>query len=81
MLEELAASNLGLIASASVALGEGLTVVTGETGAGKRITEGRKEREERGRTEGSKEGEKEGDAAISTKVSLLSATLLAAYMA
>jgi DNA repair protein RecN (Recombination protein N) len=37
MLEELAASNLGLIESASVPLGQGLTVVTGETGAGKTL--------------------------------------------
>ncbi len=37
MLEELAASNLGLIESASVPLGRGLTVVTGETGAGKTL--------------------------------------------
>lgn len=37
MLDELAASNLGLIRSASVSLGSGLTVVTGETGAGKTL--------------------------------------------
>jgi DNA repair protein RecN (Recombination protein N) len=37
MLEELAASNLGLIKSASISLGEGLTVVTGETGTGKTL--------------------------------------------
>ena len=37
MLDELAASNLGLIESASVRLGKGLTVLTGETGAGKTL--------------------------------------------
>lgn len=37
MLEELAVSNLGLIESASVAFGPGLTVVTGETGTGKTL--------------------------------------------
>jgi DNA repair protein RecN (Recombination protein N) len=37
MLEELSASNLGLIESASLDIGEGLTVVTGETGAGKTL--------------------------------------------
>ena len=35
MLHELSISSLGVIAGARVALGEGLTVVTGETGAGK----------------------------------------------
>ena len=35
MLHELSISSLGVIASARVTLGEGLTVVTGETGAGK----------------------------------------------
>jgi DNA repair protein RecN (Recombination protein N) len=37
VLDELAASNLGLIESVSITLGEGLTVVTGETGAGKTL--------------------------------------------
>ena len=37
MLDELSASNLGLIESASVRLGKGLTVLTGETGAGKTL--------------------------------------------
>jgi DNA repair protein RecN (Recombination protein N) len=35
MLHELSISSLGVIAGARVTLGEGLTVVTGETGAGK----------------------------------------------
>jgi len=35
MLESLTISNLGIIASASIELGPGLTVLTGETGAGK----------------------------------------------
>ncbi len=37
MLEELAAANLGLIESASLEFSPGLTVVTGETGAGKTL--------------------------------------------
>lgn len=40
MLDELVASNLGLIASASIDLGPGLTVVTGETGTGKTLVLG-----------------------------------------
>lgn len=35
MLEELEITNLGIIASASISLGPGLNVLTGETGAGK----------------------------------------------
>ena len=37
MLEEIVVSNLGLIPSASLAPAEGLTVITGETGAGKTV--------------------------------------------
>ena len=37
MLEELTVSNLGIVPSASVALSGGLTVITGETGAGKTL--------------------------------------------
>ena len=35
MLHELSISSLGVIADARLTLGDGLTVVTGETGAGK----------------------------------------------
>ncbi|MGO1294480.1 MAG: AAA family ATPase, partial [Cellulosimicrobium funkei] len=35
MLEEIAIENLGVIRSARVPVGAGLTVITGETGAGK----------------------------------------------
>jgi DNA repair protein RecN (Recombination protein N) len=37
MLDEITVSNLGLIESASISFTEGLTVVTGETGAGKTL--------------------------------------------
>ncbi len=37
MLDEITARNLGLIASASVRLSQGLTVITGETGTGKTL--------------------------------------------
>jgi DNA repair protein RecN (Recombination protein N) len=37
MLEEVVVSNLGLIATASIEPAEGLTVITGETGAGKTV--------------------------------------------
>lgn len=35
MIEEIRIENLGVIASARVELGPGLTAITGETGAGK----------------------------------------------
>ena len=37
MLSELRVENLGIIAELSVTLGAGLTVITGETGAGKTL--------------------------------------------
>ncbi|MDA8117058.1 MAG: AAA family ATPase, partial [Actinomycetota bacterium] len=40
MLEELIVENLGVIERAELGLGEGMTVITGETGAGKTMLVG-----------------------------------------